>query len=76
MTFVWSLSPFLALVFSPVLGTISDKCRMHYGRRRPMILTFTVLIITGITTNLHSTFLFPCIIQQIIPLRFTIILFR
>ncbi|XP_037044392.1 proton-associated sugar transporter A-like isoform X1 [Bradysia coprophila] len=48
MTFVWSLSPFLALVFSPILATISDKCRLHYGRRRPMILTFTVLIITGL----------------------------
>lgn len=53
MTLVWSLSPFLALVFSPILGSISDRCRLSYGRRRPMILTFTVLIITG-TTAIHT----------------------
>jgi len=48
MTMVWSLSPVFGFFISPILGSISDKCRLPCGRRRPLITLLSLGIITGL----------------------------
>ncbi|XP_061168874.1 proton-associated sugar transporter A-like [Saccostrea echinata] len=48
MSLVWCLSPFFGIVCVPVLGSLSDNCRLKFGRRRP----FIVLLATGIVIGL------------------------
>ncbi|XP_063701955.1 proton-associated sugar transporter A-like isoform X2 [Culicoides brevitarsis] len=48
MTMIWGISPFVAFFVSPLMGTISDKCRSSLGRRRPFILLLSIGIILGL----------------------------
>lgn len=48
MTMIWGISPFMAFFVSPLMGSISDKCRSPLGRRRPFILALSVGIILGL----------------------------
>ncbi|XP_062579204.1 membrane-associated transporter protein-like [Saccostrea cucullata] len=48
MSLVWCLSPFFGAVCVPILGSLSDNCRLKFGRRRP----FIVLLATGIVIGL------------------------
>lgn len=48
MTMIWGISPFVAFFVSPLMGSISDKCRSPLGRRRPFILALSVGIILGL----------------------------
>lgn len=48
MTWVWCLSPLLGFFFVPLLGSMSDRCRMRLGRRRPFILLMSAGIIFGL----------------------------
>ncbi|XP_058066422.1 proton-associated sugar transporter A-like [Anopheles bellator] len=47
MTIVWGVSPLIGLLVSPVLGTLSDRCRSRYGRRRPLLLTLGIGLVLG-----------------------------
>ena len=50
----WLLSPTLGFFLSPVIGTLSDRCRCFWGRRRPFILVLCVGVIIGFTLFLNG----------------------
>lgn len=43
MTMFWALSPLLGFFISPLLGSISDRCKSPLGRRRPILLVSFLL---------------------------------
>lgn len=45
---VWSLSPLLGFFLAPLMGSLSDRCTVTWGRRRPLILILSILILTGL----------------------------
>lgn len=47
MTLVWALSPLVGFFVTPILGSISDRCRLKYGRRRPFILLLALGVFIG-----------------------------
>ena len=42
------LSPVLGILFQSYLGSASDQCKCRWGRRRPFILTLTIMCICGL----------------------------
>lgn len=48
MTLVWCVSPLLGLIMVPVMGSLSDRCSLKLGRRRPFILMFSAGIVLGL----------------------------
>ncbi|XP_060066019.1 proton-associated sugar transporter A-like [Ylistrum balloti] len=48
MTLVWCVSPLMGFILVPLLGSMSDRCRLQYGRRRPFILLLSAGIIIGL----------------------------
>ncbi|XP_055854051.1 proton-associated sugar transporter A-like [Episyrphus balteatus] len=47
MTMVWGLSPVLGLLLGPFIGSLSDRCNLNLGRRRPIILLLALGIAFG-----------------------------
>lgn len=47
MTLVWALSPLIGFFLTPILGSLSDRCRINLGRRRPFIILFSIGIFAG-----------------------------
>ena len=60
MTLVWALSPLIGFFVTPILGSLSDRCRSKYGRRRPFILLLAIGVLIGKLTSLldRSRFFF------------------
>jgi solute carrier family 45 protein 1/2/4 len=48
MTMAWVFSPLLGFFMSPLMGSVSDKCKLNYGRRRPFMLFMSVGILIGL----------------------------
>lgn len=48
MTLVWALSPLVGFFVTPILGSMSDRCRLKYGRRRPFILLLALGVFIGL----------------------------
>ena len=48
MTLVWALSPLIGFFVTPILGSLSDRCRLKYGRRRPFILLLAIGVLIGL----------------------------
>ncbi|XP_039432327.1 proton-associated sugar transporter A [Culex pipiens pallens] len=48
MTLVWCLSPLVGFFLTPVLGSLSDRCKSNYGRRRPFIFLLSVGVLLGL----------------------------
>lgn len=47
MTLVWGLSPLIGFFLTPLLGSLSDRCKSRMGRRRPFILLLAFGVLTG-----------------------------
>ncbi|XKL66955.1 hypothetical protein PGB90_010375 [Kerria lacca] len=52
--FVWAVGPLLGLIFTPLLGSLSDRCKFSLGRRRPFILFLTALDVIGLLLLANS----------------------
>uniref|UniRef100_T1PEM2 Major Facilitator Superfamily protein n=1 Tax=Musca domestica TaxID=7370 RepID=T1PEM2_MUSDO len=48
MTMAWGLSPLIGFFVSPFLGSVSDRCHLSFGRRRPIITLLSVGILIGL----------------------------
>ncbi|KAI8424149.1 hypothetical protein MSG28_002743 [Choristoneura fumiferana] len=48
MTLVWALSPLVGFFMTPLLGSISDRCRSRFGRRRPFIVMMSLGVLLGL----------------------------
>lgn len=48
MTLVWALSPLIGFFVTPILGSLSDRCRSKYGRRRPFIVLLALGVLIGL----------------------------
>uniref|UniRef100_H0WZ90 Solute carrier family 45 member 4 n=1 Tax=Otolemur garnettii TaxID=30611 RepID=H0WZ90_OTOGA len=51
----WFLSPVLGLIFTPLIGSASDRCTLSWGRRRPFILALCVGVLFGIALFLNGS---------------------
>ncbi|XP_036322126.1 proton-associated sugar transporter A-like [Rhagoletis pomonella] len=47
MTLVWALSPLIGFFACPFLGSMSDRCKLNLGRRRPFIVLLSMGVIFG-----------------------------
>jgi solute carrier family 45, member 1/2/4 len=47
MTLVWALSPLIGFFVTPILGSLSDRCRLPVGRRRPFIVLLSLGVFLG-----------------------------
>ncbi|XP_074652893.1 membrane-associated transporter protein-like [Tubulanus polymorphus] len=54
MTLTWCLSPILGLILTPLLGSLSDRCRSRLGRRRPFLIAYTAVIVIGLALVANS----------------------
>ncbi|XP_077275773.1 loss of visual transmission isoform X2 [Temnothorax americanus] len=74
MTLVWALSPLVGFFVTPILGSMSDRCRLKYGRRRPFILLLALGVFIGlilVPNGEHVGYLFgdmPFRTNETIPL--------
>ncbi|XP_036293382.1 solute carrier family 45 member 4 isoform X1 [Pipistrellus kuhlii] len=50
----WFLSPVLGLIFTPLIGSASDRCTLRWGRRRPFILALCVGVLLGAALFLNG----------------------
>ncbi|XP_053963320.1 proton-associated sugar transporter A [Anastrepha ludens] len=48
MTLVWALSPLVGFFACPLLGSMSDRCKLNLGRRRPFIILLSMGVIMGL----------------------------
>ncbi|XP_069552184.1 solute carrier family 45 member 4-like [Brachyistius frenatus] len=51
----WFLSPILGLLFTPVIGSASDRCTLRWGQRRPFILALCVGVLLGVALFLNGS---------------------
>lgn len=45
---VWAMSPLIGFFLAPILGSLSDRCNLKLGRRRPFILLLSLGIFIGL----------------------------
>ncbi|XP_044756513.1 proton-associated sugar transporter A isoform X2 [Coccinella septempunctata] len=48
MTLVWALSPLIGFFLTPVFGSLSDRCPLKFGRRRPFIVLLSIGVLLGL----------------------------
>uniref|UniRef100_A0A667X8A6 Solute carrier family 45 member 4 n=1 Tax=Myripristis murdjan TaxID=586833 RepID=A0A667X8A6_9TELE len=51
----WFLSPVLGLLFTPLIGSASDRCTLRWGRRRPFILALCIGTLLGVALFLNGS---------------------
>ncbi|XP_018575326.1 proton-associated sugar transporter A [Anoplophora glabripennis] len=48
MTLIWALSPLIGFFLTPLLGSLSDRCQLKIGRRRPFICILSLGVLMGL----------------------------
>ena len=48
MTLIWCLSPLVGFFLTPILGSLSDRCKSALGRRRPFIILLSIGVVLGL----------------------------
>lgn len=48
MTLIWCLSPLIGFFLTPILGSLSDRCKSNLGRRRPFIVLLSIGVVLGL----------------------------
>merc|ERR1719208_692640 len=48
MTLIWCLSPLVGFFLTPILGSLSDRCKSRLGRRRPFIILLSIGVVLGL----------------------------
>ncbi|XP_056618919.1 solute carrier family 45 member 4 [Triplophysa dalaica] len=51
----WFLSPILGLIFTPLIGSASDRCTLKWGRRKPFISALCVGLLIGLALFLNGS---------------------
>lgn len=51
----WFLSPILGLIFTPLIGSASDRCTLSWGRRHPFILALCIGVLFGVALFLNGS---------------------
>ncbi|CAN9514260.1 unnamed protein product [Ophioblennius macclurei] len=51
----WFLSPVFGLLFTPLIGSASDRCTLSWGRRRPFILALCIGVLLGVGLFLNGS---------------------
>ncbi|KAM6899635.1 solute carrier family 45 member 4 [Xenentodon cancila] len=51
----WFLSPVLGLMFTPLIGSASDRCTLRWGKRRPFILALCIGTLIGVALFLNGS---------------------
>lgn len=51
----WFLSPVLGLIFTPLIGSASDRCTLRWGRRRPFIGALCIGTLIGVALFLNGS---------------------
>lgn len=51
----WFLSPILGLLFTPLIGSASDRCTLRWGKRRPFILALCMGVLIGVALFLNGS---------------------
>ncbi|XP_072034849.1 solute carrier family 45 member 3-like [Amphiura filiformis] len=81
MSTVMALGPLCALIFLPIMGTLSDQCKSRYGRRKPFIFALCIgiaisLILLPYSTNIGSFLgvILPEKMTSILILAFSVVL--
>merc|ERR1711923_56627 len=59
MTIIWCLSPLVGFFLTPILGSLSDRCRSPLGRRRPFIILLSIGVVLGIHQNMKENYFNP-----------------
>lgn len=47
MTLVWAVSPCIGFFVTPILGSLSDRCTLPLGRRRPFLAMLACGVFLG-----------------------------
>lgn len=47
MTLVWAVSPCIGFFVTPILGSLSDRCTLPLGRRRPFLVMLACGVFLG-----------------------------
>ena len=50
LAMVWFAGPLSGVLVQPVIGSLSDNCRISYGRRRPYIVAGACLTVVSLLT--------------------------
>ena len=45
MTLIWCLSPLVGFFLTPILGSLSDRCKSTMGKRRPFIILLSIGVV-------------------------------
>lgn len=61
MTLVWALSPLVGFFLTPILGSLSDRCPLPLGRRRPFIIAMSLGVLLGLLRFVSVLVVFDCL---------------